>query len=46
LSFLVRNEEIRKKMAVAGREFVREKFAKKRLIKDIERLYEQVVTLP
>ncbi len=46
LSFLVRNEEIRKKMAAAGREFVREKFAKKRLIKDIERLYEQAVTLP
>ena len=44
LSFLVRNEEIRKKMAAAGREFVREKFAKKRLIKDIERLYEQVVS--
>lgn len=44
LSFLVRNEEIRKKMAAAGREFVREKFAKKRLIKDIERLYEQAVS--
>ena len=43
LSFLVRNEEIRKKMAAAGREFVREKFVKKRLIKDIEKLYEQVV---
>ena len=46
LSFLLRNEVIRKKMAAAGREFVREKFAKKRLIKDIESLYEQVVTLP
>ena len=43
LSFLLRNEEIRKKMAAAGREFVREKFAKKRLIKDIESLYEQAI---
>lgn len=44
LSFLVRNEEIGKKMSASGREFVREKFAKARLIKDIERLYEQVIT--
>ena len=40
LSFLMRNEELRKKTAIAGCEFVREKFAKARLIKDIEGLYE------
>lgn len=46
LNFALRNEVTSKKMSAAGREFVREKFAKERLIKDIERLYEQVITLP
>lgn len=44
LSFLIGNEGVREKMAASGREFVREKFAKERLIKDIESLYEQAMS--
>lgn len=39
LKFMLGNEELRKNFSKAGREYVKDKFARERLIKDTEKLY-------
>jgi glycosyltransferase involved in cell wall biosynthesis len=40
LSLLLNNEDLRKRIGQSGREFVKNRFTKERLIRDIENLYE------
>ncbi|MEK6715235.1 MAG: glycosyltransferase [Candidatus Omnitrophota bacterium] len=43
LKLLARDSDLRKRIGVSGREFVRERFDRKRLIKDMEMLYNNLL---
>lgn len=43
LGYLIENDEIRKKMAIAGWNFVREKFHYSRLVKDMKNYYDSLI---
>ncbi|MCM8811740.1 MAG: glycosyltransferase family 4 protein [Candidatus Omnitrophica bacterium] len=44
LAYLIRHPELRLNMGQAGREFVREKYTSQRLIRDMEKFYESLVS--
>jgi glycosyltransferase involved in cell wall biosynthesis len=46
LSLLLNDGQLREKMGRSGREFVRDRFSKERLINDIENLYEELCSCP
>lgn len=43
LTFVLQNENIRKALAIAAQEYVKDRFSKERLVKDIEKLYARVL---
>ncbi len=43
LNFLLQNGSLRQDMGMRARDFVKNRFAKERLIKDVEQLYETLV---
>lgn len=45
LLFVIEHSDLREDMGIRGREFVRNRFTKKRLIKDIENLYDSLLQM-
>lgn len=43
LTFVLQNEDIRKTLAIAAQEYVKDRFSKERLFRDMEKLYSQVL---
>jgi glycosyltransferase involved in cell wall biosynthesis len=43
LTFVLQNENIRKTLAIAAREYVKDRFSKERLVRDMEELYSRVL---
>jgi len=45
LAFMLQHNDLRKDMCMRGREFIRTRFSKNRLIKDIENLYDELLEI-
>lgn len=44
LTFVLQNRQVRERIARSGRDYIRNKFSKERLILDIQRLYEEILS--